>query len=76
VLATIVGKSTQNSPCKTISHIYTYSRRELTNKVYKKAKLMIAFRAGMSRASQVNSSSAPHGQGCHFSFPPKGLDIL
>lgn len=32
-LATIAGKSTQSSPCKTLSHTYTYSHREWTKKV-------------------------------------------
>lgn len=58
------------------SHTHTHAHTENRHQRFKKAKLMIDFRGWMSRASQVNSSSAPYGQGCHFSFPPKGLDIL
>lgn len=58
------------------SHTHTHTHTEHGQKSFKTAKLMIAFRGCMSRASQVNSSSAPYGQGCHFLFPPKGLDIL
>lgn len=59
-----------------LSHAHTHTHTENGHQRLKKAKLMIAFRGWMSRASQVNSSSAPYGQGCHFSFPPKAWIYL
>ncbi len=58
------------------SPTHTHADTENGHQRFKNTKLMIDFRGWMSRASHVNSSSAPYGQGCHFSFPPKGLDIL